>query len=189
MRKLVYYVASTLDGFIAAPDGSADFFPLEPDVAEHLVARWPQAFPTVAHERFGIDRPEGRFDAVVMGRRTYDPALRIGVTSPYRHLRQYVFSRTLPPADHPDVEIVDADPVPFVRDLKRRPGRDIWLCGGGALAGDLLPEVDELVLKLNPIVVGEGVPLAARGFDPHRFRMVETHPFASGVVILHYARF
>ncbi|MEU4778054.1 dihydrofolate reductase family protein [Micromonospora sp. NPDC023633] len=188
MRKLVYYVASTLDGFIAAPDGSYDFFPLDPDLAAHLAANWSQTLPTFAHPQFGIDEPTGRFDAVLMGRATYDPALKMGVTSPYAHLKQYVFSRTLPPAAEPEVEIVSTDPVDFVRELKRRPGRDIWLCGGGQLAGQLLPEVDELIIKLNPYVVGSGIPLADRGFDPRRFDLVDTRPFDSGVVILHYAR-
>lgn len=187
MPKLVYYVASTLDGFIAAPDGSYDFFPLQPDVAAHLAAEWPQTFPTAAHSHFGIGAPRGRFDTLVMGRGTYDPALKIGVTSPYAHLKQYVFSRSLPPSDDPQVEIVAGDPVAFVRELKRRPGGDIWLCGGGQLAGQLLPEVDELVVKLNPIVAGKGIPLADRGFAPHRFALVDTRPFDSGLVILRYA--
>ncbi|SCL67551.1 dihydrofolate reductase family protein [Micromonospora peucetia] len=188
MRKLVYYVASTLDGFIAAPDGAYDFFQLDPDLAAHLAANWSQTFPTFAHPQFGIDEPEGRFDSLVMGRATYDPALKVGVTSPYAHLKQYVFSRTLPPAAEPEVEIVSTDPVEFVRELRRQPGRDIWLCGGGQLAGQLLPQVDELIIKLNPYVVGSGIPLAARGFDPRRFDLVDTRPFDSGVVILHYAR-
>ncbi|MDM4720171.1 dihydrofolate reductase family protein [Micromonospora sp. WMMA1363] len=188
MRKLVYYVASTLDGFIAAPDGSADFFGLEPDLAEHLAAHWPQTLPTVAHPQFGIDRPEGRFDAVMMGRGTYDHALRQGITSPYAHLKQYVFAHSLPPATEPEVKIVSSDPVEFVRTLRHETGGDIWLCGGGHLAGQLLPEVDELVVKLNPIVIGSGVPLAARDFDPRRFTLVDTRPLASGVVILRYAR-
>ncbi|MFJ6196176.1 dihydrofolate reductase family protein [Micromonospora sp. NPDC092111] len=188
MRKLVYYVASTLDGFIAAPDGSYDFLPLAPDVAAHLVAEWPQTFPGFAHGPLGIDRPQGRFDAMVMGRASYDPALRVGVASPYPHLRQYVFSRTLPAEEHPEVEIVATDPVEFVRDLKHRPGADIWLCGGGQLAGQLLPEVDELVVKLHPVVAGTGVPLAARGFDPDRFVLTGTTPFGSGLVLLQYAR-
>ncbi|MFD2763410.1 dihydrofolate reductase family protein [Micromonospora eburnea] len=190
MRKLVYYVASTLDGFIAAPDGSYDFFPLvpEPDVLAHLTAEWPQTFPTFAHAQFGIESPPtGRFDALVMGRGTYEPALKLGVASPYAHLRQYVFSRSLPPSDDPQVEIVNADPAAFVRELKRQPGGDIWLCGGGQLAGQLLDEVDELVVKLNPVVVGSGIPLADRGFAPHRFTLVEARPFDSGTVLLRYA--
>lgn len=188
MRKLVYYVASTLDGFIAAPDGSYDFFPLEPDVSEYLVTHWPQTLPTFAHPEFGLDRPSGRFDTVVMGRATYDPALKVGVTSPYAHLKQYVFSRSLGPSADAGVEIVSGDPVTFVRELKRQPGRDIWLCGGGELAGQLLPEIDELVIKLHPIVAGRGIPLANRGFDPHRFALVGTRTFDSGLVLLHYAR-
>ncbi|MEV6375497.1 dihydrofolate reductase family protein [Micromonospora musae] len=190
MRKLVYYVAATLDGFIAAPDGSYDFFPLvpEPDMLAHLVADYPQTLPTFAHAQFGIDRPEGRFDAVVMGRGTYDPGLAAGITSPYAHLQQYVFSRSLPPAAEPEVEIVADDPVAFVRTLKTRDGKDIWLAGGGQLAGRLLPEIDELILKLNPVVVGSGIPLVSRDFDPRRFTLAETRPFDSGVVILRYTR-
>ncbi|OON28956.1 MULTISPECIES: dihydrofolate reductase family protein [unclassified Micromonospora] len=187
LRKLVYYVASTLDGFIAAPDGAYDFFPLEPDVAAHLTAGWPQTFPTFSHPQLGIDRPTGRFDAVLMGRATYDPALRVGVTSPYAHLRQYVFSRSLPPSADPGLEVVAGDPVAFVRELKGRPGGDIWLCGGGDLAGQLLPEVDELVVKLHPIVAGSGIPLAARGFAAHRFTLTATRSFDSGLILLHYA--
>lgn len=189
MRKLVYYVASTLDGFIAAPDGSYDFFPLvpEPDLLAHLVAEWPQTFPVFAHAQLGIESPPaGRFDAVLMGRGTYDPGLKMGVTSPYAHLKQYVFSRSLPASDDPQVEIVDGDPVALVRELKRQPGGDIWLCGGGQLAGQLLDEVDELVVKLNPIVAGSGIPLADRGFAPHRFTLVEARPFGSGLVLLRY---
>ncbi|MFD0786770.1 dihydrofolate reductase family protein [Micromonospora azadirachtae] len=188
MRKLVYYVASTLDGFIAAPDGSYDFLPLEPDVAAHLVATYPQTLPTFAHAQFGIDRPAGRFDTVVMGRGTYDPALAAGITSPYARLRQYVFSRSLPPAAEPEVEIVAGDPVALVRELKARDGKDIWLAGGGRLAGQLIPEVDELILKLNPVVVGSGVPLVTRDFDPRRWALIDTRPFDSGVVILRYTR-
>ncbi|MFG1678181.1 dihydrofolate reductase family protein [Micromonospora sp. NPDC049282] len=189
MRNLVYFVASTLDGFIAAPDGSFDFLPLEPDVAPYLVSDWPQTLPTFAHAQLGVQSPPtGRFDTVLMGRASYEPGLKIGVTSPYAHLRQYVFSRSLPPADYPDVEVVAGDPVAFVRDLKAQPGGDIWLCGGGQLAGQLLDEVDELVVKLNPVVVGSGIPLVDRGFSPSRLTLTSARPFDSGVVVLRYAR-
>ncbi|WP_405090680.1 dihydrofolate reductase family protein [Micromonospora sp. NBC_01392] len=189
LRSLVYFVASTLDGFIAAPDGSFDFLPLEPDVAPYLVSDWPQTLPTFAHPQLGVPSPPtGRFDAVLMGRATYEPALKVGVTSPYAHLEQYVFSRSLAPADHPDVSVVTGEPAAFVRELKTRPGGDIWLCGGGNLAGQLLDEIDELVVKLNPVVAGSGIPLVDRGFDPRRFTLTTTRPFDSGVVVLRYAR-
>ncbi|MEW2473574.1 dihydrofolate reductase family protein [Micromonospora gifhornensis] len=188
MRKLVYYVAATVDGFIAAPDGSYDFFDLHPDPAGHLVTQWPQTFPTFAHAQLGIDRPQGRFDTVLMGRATYEPALRVGVTSPYAHLKQYVFARSLPPSDDPAVEIVSGDPATFVRDLKERPGGDIWLCGGGHLAGQLLSEVDEWVIKVNPVAAGSGIPLLDHPFTPQHLTLLAATPTDAGVVVLHYTR-
>lgn len=184
----MYYVASTVDGFIAAPDGAYDFFGLDPDAGRHLATHWPQTFPTVAHEQLGIDRPQGRFDTVLMGRATYEPALKVGITSPYAHLRQYVFSRSLPASDDPAVQVVSGDPVAFVQGLRQQPGRDIWLCGGGDLAGQLLPEVDELVVKVNPIVAGSGIPLATRAFDPRRLTLTDATPIGGGVVVLRYTR-
>ncbi|QKW17421.1 dihydrofolate reductase family protein [Verrucosispora sp. NA02020] len=94
----------------------------------------------------------------------------------------------MPPSDDPAVEIVSGDPVAFVRDLKQRSGGDIWLCGGGQLAGQLLPEVDELVVKVNPIVVGSGIPLADRSFDLQHFSLVDATPIGAGVIMLHYTR-
>jgi dihydrofolate reductase len=180
MRKLVYYVASTLDGFIAAPDGSWDFFgPVHEELGAFINARYPETLPTGQRRQV--------FDTVLMGRGTYEPALKIGVTSPYAHLDQHVFSRTLDPAIDPAVTIVAEDPVPYVRKLKERPGQEIWLCGGGALAATLRDEIDEYVVKLNPVLAGDGIPLRSGPFDPKRLELREVTPLgASGVVVLRY---
>lgn len=84
--------------------------------------------------------------------------------------------------------MVAADPVEFVRALKREDGTDIWLCGGGELAGVLWTEIDELVVKLNPLASGDGIPLARRGFDPTLFSLASAQPMADGVVLLRYTR-
>ncbi len=86
------------------------------------------------------------------------------------------------------MHVVDGDPAALVRELKTRPGRDIWLCGGGQLAGQLLDEIDELVVKLNPVVVGSGIKLVDSGFDPRRLTLTSARPFDAGVVVLHYTR-
>lgn len=181
MRKLVYYVASTLDGYIAGPDGQIDFYPFEPDLQEFVRTRYPETLPTHVREPLGI--PEGTpnrvFDTLVMGRATLDPALELGIRNPYGHLTEYVFSRTLDGAE-------TGDPVEFVRALKKQAGLDIWLCGGGDLAGQLLPEVDELVIKLSPVIAGGGIPLVRQGFNPTRWNLTETTPLKSGVVVLTY---
>jgi dihydrofolate reductase len=190
MRKLVYYVASTLDGFIAGPDGSVDFIPFSPDsdLARLIQTEYPETLPTGYRQALGFDDAANRhFDTVVMGRGTYEPALKEGITSPYRHLRQYVFSRSIASTDS-TVSVVADDPERFVRGLKGEDGLDIWLCGGGDLAGVLWPEVDEMIVKLNPVTCGQGIPLVRRGFDPTMLTLREARPVAGGVVLLHYAK-
>jgi dihydrofolate reductase len=184
MRALTYYVATTLDGFIADPAGGFDFFPLGGEGMEALIDEYPETIPTHFRAQLGIETPNKNFDAVVMGRRTWEPSLDAGVTSSYQHLKQYVFSKTLKHAPDDTVTVVETDPLEYVRDLKRQDGMGIWLCGGGSLAGTLLPEIDELVLKINPIVVGNGIPLFRSGFEPRYFTRVESRPFDSGVTLL-----
>jgi len=188
VRKLIYFVAATIDGFIAAPDGGIDFFPLEPDLLDFVVAEYPETLPTHVRTRIGLDAPNRVFDTLVMGKGTYDPALALGITSPYAHLKQYVFSRTAEAAPEPEVEIVTGDPVELVRRLKLQDGLDIWLCGGGDLAAQLLPEVDELVVKLNPVLAGAGIPLLRSDFNPTPLTLRDTRPLPGGVVVLRYSR-
>jgi dihydrofolate reductase len=190
MRKLVYFVASTLDGFIAAPDGSVGFFPFSVDsaLARFMRAEYPETLPTALRQALGFDDAPNRvFDTAVMGRGTYEPALKEGITSPYRHLRQCVFSRSMVSPD-PEVEVVAGDPAAFVRKLKHEEGKDIWLCGGGETAGVLWSEIDELVVKLNPLAAGDGIPLARRSFDPTELTLTSARPLAGGVVVLTYTR-
>ncbi|MFJ2193531.1 dihydrofolate reductase family protein [Kitasatospora sp. NPDC087861] len=188
MRKLTYYVAASLDGYIAAPDGSCDFLPFEGEVREAILAEYPETIPTHARGPFGLTATLHRhFDTVIMGRGTYEPALEIGITSPYAHLEQYIVSRTLTSTD-PAVEIVADDPAALVRDLKTRDGMGIWLAGGGKLAAALRDEIDELVIKRNPVVIGTGIPLFDGPFAPTGFLPTACRDFESGVSIVTYAR-
>jgi dihydrofolate reductase len=188
MRKLTYYVAATIDGFIAGPKGEFDFFPVEPDISAAMNAERPETVPTRFRAAAGVaDAPNRRFDTVLMGRGTYDPALEEGTTSPYAHLEQFVFSRTLAQLD-PAVPIVSTDPVAFVRELKARDGLDIWLCGGGRLAGALRPEIDELVVKRYPVAIGTGTPMFGGPFTATGFAVADSRTFESGAVVVTYTR-
>lgn len=191
MRKLTYYVASTIDGFIATDDGSVDFFPVGGDHIPAITAQYPETLPTKVREAQGLDEPAATFDTVLMGRRTHDFGVRTGTSSPYAHLRQFVVSRTLPENPAPDVELISADPLARVRALKREPGLGIWLCGGGQLAQALLPEIDQIFLKLHPIVLGSGRPLFGTGSrlpEPNRFRVLTSRVFEDGVAFLKYVQ-
>lgn len=123
-----------------------------------------------------------------MGLGAYRPALDAGITDPYAHLRQYVVSSTLEGDINPAVTVVREDPLGFIRALKREEGQDIWLCGGGKLAGALLHEIDELLIKSYPVVAGAGIPVFDGAFDPTVFQVAERTAFANGVTFTRFIR-
>ncbi len=189
MRELVYYVGVSLDGFIAGPDDQIDFFPASEPYQEWMTAEFPDALPTHIRRDLGVDGvPNEHYDTVVMGRRTYDPALQVGITSPYAHLRQIVVSRALEAPD-PDVTVVRDDPVGAVRALKQEDtGLDVYLAGGGQLAGELLDEIDRLVVKLYPVVAGAGRTAFGTRFAPTAFQLDDLRSFPGGNAVLYYSR-
>ncbi|WP_406479456.1 dihydrofolate reductase family protein [Streptomyces platensis] len=195
MRRLVYCIASTLDGFIAGPDGADPtgpdgFWPIADDYLKHLAAELPEVLPAQARSAFGITGEGTRFDTVLEGRRTYELGLRAGTTDAYPHLRHLVFSRTLAQSPDPAVELIATDPVAKVRELKDSDGKDIWLLGGSTLAGALYPEIDQLLVKLSPLTLGTGLPLFSPDtpFDPRTWELTEHTVLQSGAAFLTYAR-
>jgi dihydrofolate reductase len=154
MRKVKYFVANSLDNFIARPDGTVDW--LFMDGTDYGMAEF---FKTI--------------DTLLMGRKTYEFALAHG-PKPKRKskkagakraaepgMRSYVFSRTIRPGAGEGVNVVSENTGAFVRNLKSAAGKDIWLMGGGELAKSLFEEnlVDELSLNIHPVLLGTGIPL------------------------------
>ena len=169
MRRLQYYVATTLDGYVAHADGAVEGFIGEGELLEDYL------------------RYQKQVDAVLMGRRTYEFGLQYGVTNPYPHLKQYVISRTLSQSPDPNVELV-SDGVALVKRLKAEPGRDLWLCGAGDLAAALCKEklIDELIIKLNPVLFGSGISMITGEHPMIRLRLLACKPYETGVVLLTY---
>ncbi|MFJ8109856.1 dihydrofolate reductase family protein [Streptomyces sp. NPDC096132] len=192
MRKLTYFVACSLDGFIgdATGDATAMMSFVDEEFLGHLAAEYPETLATPGRRAFGLDDLENkRFDTIVQGRASYDLALKEGITSPYAHLRQYVASRTLAESPDPDVEIIADGLLDKVRALKAEQGDlGIWLCGGSRLAGELLDEIDELVIKTYPIVYGTGMPMFGAGSDATRFTFEGMRSFGNGAVVRTYSR-
>ncbi|WP_262851275.1 dihydrofolate reductase family protein [Mumia quercus] len=190
MREMTYYIGMTLDGFIAGPGDEVDFLPVSDDHTQHMKDRYPEVLPTHARQAMGVaDAPHRHFDTVVMGRRTYDPALEVGITNPYAHLRTVVFSRSLGESADPKVEVTAADPVTRVRALKAEESPyGIYLAGGGVLAGALLDEIDRMVVKKYPVVAGAGIPAFTADFRPTQLALEEVSTFDSGCAVLTYAR-
>ncbi|MEU2039545.1 dihydrofolate reductase family protein [Nocardia niwae] len=190
MRKLVYYVGMSLDGYIAGPAGEFDFYPFDAEMAAWVNGEYPEFVPSHIRQGAGmaLDEPNRRCDTVVMGRGTYEPALSVGVSSPYAHMRQYVVSSTLGRIDDPAVELVESDPVALVQRLKRADGGDIWLAGGGKLAAELLGEIDEMIIKSYPVVAGGGISAFSGAFRPALFRPARRKEFGNGAQITWFAR-
>ncbi|MFD9464659.1 dihydrofolate reductase family protein [Streptomyces sp. NPDC060027] len=192
MRKLTYFVACSIDGFIGDPDGDARaFMPfVDEEFLAFLKAEYPETLSTPGRRALGIDDLENRvFDTVVQGRGSYDVALDVGVTSPYAHLRQYVGSRSLTESPDPQVRIVADDILGAVRELKSEDSEfGVYLCGGSRLAGALIDEVDELVVKTYPVVLGSGMPMFGSGFDITEFTLDGVRVFGNGVLVRTYRR-
>jgi dihydrofolate reductase len=187
VRKLTYYVATTIDGYIAGPGGETDFFPLDAEMLDHIAEAYPDTLPTHMRAPYGLGDANDRFDTVVMGRRTYQPALDMGITNPYAHLCQYVVSASLGEVA-PDVCVVREDPLGLVQRLKGEEGKEIWLAGGAELAGAVLPAIDELIVKTYPVIAGVGIPMFRAPFDGRAFRLVASGALASSGTVAIYTR-
>ncbi|MFD4135774.1 dihydrofolate reductase family protein [Streptomyces goshikiensis] len=191
MRKLTYYVGTSVDGFIADPEGDGDFLTrwTDPEYIAHMVAEFPETLPTHIRAALGVGAGAAqRFDTILMGRGTYDPGLKMGITSPYAHLEQYVLSRSLAESPDPAVKVFSGDAVELVRELKARPGLGIYLCGGADLAGQLADEIDEFVVKTYPVFAGSGVPMSRAGFAPRGLELTGIKTFGGGQVVTTYVR-
>ncbi|MFF7871714.1 dihydrofolate reductase family protein [Streptomyces qaidamensis] len=192
MRKLTYYIACSLDGFIGDPggDGTAMLRFVDEEFIAYLTAEYPETLPTQARRAFGVDDlPNKRFDTIIQGRGSYDLALKEGITSPYSHLREYVASRTLQESPDPNVEIIADDLAGKVRELKAEESDlGIYLCGGSKVAGELFDQIDELVIKTYPLVYGTGMPMFGSGFAISEFALESVRTFGNGALVRTYSR-
>lgn len=185
-RALTYFVACTADGFIAREDGSVDFFPMDGEHLPYIVKEYPETIAGHLRDLLGVQGVNRHFDTVIMGRSTYEVGVSLGITNPYPKMRQYVVSSTMAGSPDPAVDLVTHDPVELVRSLKREAGRGIWLCGGAVLAGALYSEIDELVLKVNPVLLGTGIPIFRGMRGPIGLDLMDHKTFAGGVAIHRY---
>lgn len=192
MRKLTYFIACSIDGFIGDPAGDATSMMsyLSEEFLEFLKSEYPETISAQGREVLGVgDAGNQRFDTVIQGRASYQLALDAGVTSPYGHMRELVASRSLGGSPDPQVEIISEDLVGRIRKLKAEDdGQGIWLCGGSQLAGALIDEVDELVIKTYPQVYGSGMPMFGAEFSVIDFTLESVRTFGNGVLVRTYSR-
>jgi dihydrofolate reductase len=171
MRKVVLGLGISLDGYIARPDGAVDFLFMPKD---YSMAGF---FATI--------------DTAVMGRKTLDAGLKMGGGSFNAYgLTCYVMSRSQPAGQRSGYTVTRQSPEALVREIRKRPGKNIWLMGGGELAREFLKAdlVDELYLGIVPVLIGEGIPLFPSGFPQREFSLVENKAYSKGLLSLRYER-
>jgi dihydrofolate reductase len=166
-RRVVLYVANSLDGFIAREDGSVDWL-----------------FDPYAH---GYEFFYEDVDTVIMGRKTYDQALSFE-EAPYSSKRAIIFSRTAKPSPYAGLEFTTERPEEVVRKLKEEDGGMIWLVGGREISELLIANelIDELIVSIHPKILINGIPLVASKDCAVDLKLVTYEVFKSGLVQLRY---
>ncbi len=168
MRRVLYRVAMSLDGYIAGPRGEVDWIVHDPAID------FSEAYQGI--------------DTVLLGRRTYELTRQPGAPPWPKGWQIHVFSRTLAAADHPGVTMVSADAGRHVAALRAEPGEDIWLFGGASLFRSLLEagQVDVVQLLVVPVLLGDGVPLLERGARQTQLVLEQVERYPSGMLSLRY---
>src|SRR5215469_8778001 len=169
MRKIIVYIATSADGYIARPDGDVSWLELPKSAGDHGMGAF---FKTI--------------DSVIMGRKTYDVVLKFGVES-YEGKKNYVFSRK--PRTTTKVEFVNQDVRKFAERLRKgRNAKDIWLVGGAELIKAFLDagQVDKFIIHVIPVFIGKGIPLISPSRRLDRLKLLSSRRYVDGVVRLEY---
>ena len=172
-RRLILYIATSLDGYIATANEDLDWL----GVVEQ------------SGEDYGYGAFKETVDTVIMGRRTYDKVVSMGVPDPHPDKTLYVITRTRQ-ASLGNIHFHSGDPVALVKQLKSEPGKDIYCDGGAQLVNVLMQHdlFDAFIISYIPIMLGEGIRLFADGRPQQNLRLVSAKSFPKGLVQVCYER-
>jgi dihydrofolate reductase len=173
-RKIIVYIATSADGYIARLDGSADWLNRPRTAGDYGMSDF---FKTI--------------DTVLWGRKTWDMTLgssKKGGAGYGSKIKNYVFTHNPPAKSKSKIEFVNEPIKDFATRLRATPGKDIWMMGGGGVIASFLDagELDEFIIHVIPVFIGEGIPLVARQKRNVPLVLLSTHAYEDGVVRMHY---
>jgi dihydrofolate reductase len=170
MRKIISYIAASVDGKIAGP---------EDDLS------WLDAFNSPDND-YGYQDFLDTIDTTLMGNSTYQQILKSDF--PYKNKVNFVFTQHQPEKDAEYVTFVTREHLQFVQNLKEQEGKNIWLIGGGKMNSFFLKNnlLDEMILFVIPVFLGEGIPLFETVGLVKKFELLKSRGYPNGVMELNY---
>lgn len=175
MKKLVLYIAASLDGYIATPDHSVN---------------WLEELDNPDGNDYGYMAFLEGIDTLIMGRKTYEVVTSFDMEWPYKQCKTFVLtSKEDLETNTPDTQVLSGDPASFIKELKTAPGdKAIWLLGGGQTIAFLLEHqaIDEIMLFTAPIILGKGVPLLPELDTSTKLKLLANRSYPSGMVYSQY---
>lgn len=172
-RKVILYIAVSMDGYIADKNNTTDWLH-DPDYE-------------LEGEDFGYYDLMKRVDTVIMGNSTMETVLSFDIPYPYPDQKSYVLTRNIGSKSNPDVEYRE-DGLALMKELRSKPGKDIWLIGGGQINTLFLDNglIDEIILTIIPCTLGEGTPLFPNSKDRNKFKLINVKSYENGMAMLTY---
>lgn len=176
MRRIILYIATSIDGYIATPDGGIE---------------WLNEIPNPTNEDHGYKELLATIDTVLMGGKTYHEIIGFGIPWPYKDIKSYVVSRrdsNVTPNEN--VHFITEDVITKVWELKSEVGKDIWLVGGGELTAMLLNAnlIDEMQICTVPTILGDGIPLFPNKAKESKWKLVSGKSFDTGLLLSTYQK-
>ena len=184
--KVSVYIATSLDGFIARPDGGLDWLPGAGDTSEG------GSGDAAPGEDYGFEAFINSVDALLMGRNTYEILRGFGGDWPYGDTPAYVLSHTLRKEDIPDkhknlVQLTKGQPAELLEELAQAGVKHIYLDGGKTIQDFLRAGlVDEMTVTRVPVLIGNGIPLFGEVNEDIKLKHLETNSFSSGITMSKY---
>lgn len=172
-RKVILYIAASLDGYIAKPDGDI---------------RWLSQVE-MPDEDYGYHAFIKTVDTIIMGRKTYDKVLTLVPEYPHLDKKSYIITRTAQSTEG-NLVFYTGSLKGLVEELKSKPGKNIYVDGGGEIVNAMLEDglIDEFIISVIPVLLGGGIRLFNAGWKEQKLQVLDCKGFQSGLIQMHYAR-
>lgn len=170
-RKVILYIAMSLDGFIATKDNSIDFL--------SMVEK--------AGEDYGYNDFVKSVDTVIIGRKTYDKVIEMGYEYPHADKKIFIVTRNAKPSKG-NIQYYSGDLTQLVNELKKQPGKHIYCDGGSEIANELMKNelIDEYIISIIPTLLGDGIKLFKDGRPGLNLSLLTAKQFDTGLTQLHF---